>query len=66
MPTLEFLSDRIKNNNEDKPILDFNSQGLKYVLSEYTTKELDRGNDWKSEFDKYPKVLEFLNEISSS
>ncbi len=66
MPALQFISDMIKSSNEDRPALDFNLRGLKYVISEYTTKELDRSNDRKVELEKYPEIISFLKSIAKN
>ncbi|MEQ9304827.1 MAG: AAA family ATPase [Marinoscillum sp.] len=63
MPTLQFISDIIKMNNEDKAVLDFNNQGLKYVISEYTTREMDNKDNWNTDFAKYPEVIRLLKRI---
>jgi len=66
MPILQFLTDMVLQNNEDKDILNFNELGLKYILSEYILKEINRNKELKNVLKNYPKLIEFLQEIASS
>lgn len=64
-PILDFITDIVKQNNEDKDLLDFNNLGLKLVLSEYISKEVAKSKSLVQDLEKYPSMIKFLIKISN-
>lgn len=54
----------VKQNNENKAVLYFNDQGLKYIFSENILDVLEKYENLPDLLTQYPQVREFLKSIT--